>query len=92
MTVTTGRAVFVVERLRYQFVNWTGGRCLPHGDEGAEAVYRRRPLIFDSVAAIDVLLFSFLKQVSSGGHTNSHGHPHFSTIGDQVGVRVRAGR
>jgi hypothetical protein len=36
-----------------------------------------------------MLLFSFLKQVGSRGHTNSHCHPHFSFIGDQVEVRVR---
>jgi hypothetical protein len=34
------------------------------------------------VAALDMLLFSFLKQVGSGGHTNPHGHPHFSFSGD----------
>ena len=45
------------------------------------------PLIED--AALDVLLFSFFKQVGPRGHTNSHGHPHFSTIGDQVEFRVR---
>ncbi|HTS58726.1 MAG TPA: hypothetical protein VMH03_14350, partial [Terriglobales bacterium] len=54
-----------------------------------EAVDRDRPLIFNSVAALDVLLFSFFKQVGPRGHTNSHCHPHFSTIGDQVEVRVR---
>jgi len=33
--------------------------------------------IFNSVAALDMLLFSFLKQVGPGGHTNSHFHPRF---------------
>jgi hypothetical protein len=38
---------------------------------------------------LDVLLFSFLEQVGSRGHTNPHCHPHFSFLGDQVEVRVR---
>lgn len=42
-----------------------------------------------AIAALDVLFFSFLKQVGSCGHTNSHGSPHFSFIGDQVEVRAR---
>jgi hypothetical protein len=44
--------VLSVERVRYQFVNWIGSRYFPHGGEGAEAVHRHRPLIFDSVPAI----------------------------------------
>jgi hypothetical protein len=55
----------------------------------AETVHRNRPLIFNSVAALDMLLFSFLKQIGSRGHTNSHGHPHFSFTVDQVEIRVR---
>ena len=54
-----------------------------------KTVHRDWPLIFNSVAALDMLLFSFFKQVGSRGHTNPHGYPHFSTIGDQVEVRVR---
>jgi hypothetical protein len=41
------------------------------------------PFIFNAVAALDMLLFSFLKQVGSGGHTNPHGDPHFTTIGNR---------
>jgi hypothetical protein len=50
---------------------------LAYGDKRAETVHGDRPLIFDSVAALDVLLFSFFKQVCPRGHTNSHGHPQF---------------
>jgi hypothetical protein len=78
-----------IERLCHEVTNSIGSGYLAHGDERAEAVHRDRSLIFDSVAALDVLLFSFLKQVGSGGHTNPHGHPHFSFLGDQVEVRVR---
>ena len=39
-------------------------------------------------ARLDVLSFSFFKQVGPGSHTNSHCHPHFSFIGDQVEVRA----
>jgi len=41
------------------------------------------------LAVLDVFLLSFLAQVGSGGHKNSHGHPRFSLIGDPVEVRVR---
>src|ERR1700722_6307658 len=61
---------------------------LPDGDERAQAVCRNRPLIFDLVTALDVLLLPFLKQVGPRGHTNSHGRPHFSTVCDRVEVRV----
>jgi hypothetical protein len=54
-----------------------------------KAVHGYRPLIFDSVAALNMLLFSFFVQVGPGGHTNPHGHPHFSLIGDQDESRVR---
>jgi len=77
-----------VESLCHEVASSVGLGYLAHGDERAEAVDRDRPLIFNSVAALDVLLFSFFKQVGPRGHTNSHCHPHFSTIGDQVEVRV----
>ncbi|MGC1224691.1 MAG: hypothetical protein WA872_23150, partial [Candidatus Sulfotelmatobacter sp.] len=76
-----------IERLRHEFPDWVRIGYLAHGDERAEAVHRDRPLIFNSVAALDMLLFSFLKQVGFRGHTNSHCHPHFSFIGDQVEIR-----
>jgi hypothetical protein len=78
-----------VERLCHQLTNSIGFEHLAYGDERAETVHWEWALIFDTVAALDVLLFSLLKQVGSGGHTNPHGHPHFSFVGDQVEVRVR---
>ncbi|MGA8491605.1 MAG: hypothetical protein WB711_14355 [Terriglobales bacterium] len=77
-----------IERLCHEVANSVGLGYLSNGDERAKTVHRDWPLIFNSVAALDVLLFSFLKQVGPRGHTNSHCHPHFSTIGDQVQVRV----
>src|SRR5579862_1086799 len=66
-----------IERLCHEVPNsvWIG--YLTHRDERTETVHRDRPLIFDSIAELDVLLFSFLKQVGSRGHTNSHDRPHF---------------
>jgi hypothetical protein len=58
-------------------------------DSWAVVAWADLPPIFDSVAALDMLLLSLLKQVGPGGHTTSHGHPHFSFVGDQVEVRVR---
>jgi hypothetical protein len=80
---------YPIERLCHEVANSVGIGYLAHGDERTKAVHWHWPLIFNSVAALDVLLFSFLKQVGSGGHTNPHGHPHFSLLGDQVEVRVR---
>src|ERR1700730_2991930 len=77
------------ERLCHDVPNPVGLADLAHSDKRAKTVHRGWSLIFNSVAALDVLSFSFLEQVSPRGHTNSHGHPHFSTIGDQVEVRVR---
>src|SRR5260370_2027822 len=74
------RTASSVDRLRHQLVDRIGDGHLPHGDEGAEAVHRYWPLIFNSVAALDMLLFPFLKQVGSRGHTNSQDPPHFSSI------------
>src|SRR5258708_34451186 len=74
------RTASSVDRLRNQFVDRIGDGQLPNGDEGAETVHGDRPLIFDSVAALDMFLFSFLKQVASRGHTSSHDHPHFSSM------------
>src|ERR1700738_865194 len=71
------RTASSVDRLRNQLVDRIGDGHLPHGDEGAEAVYGNWPLLFDSVAARDVFLFPFFVQVGPGGHTNPHGHPHF---------------
>jgi hypothetical protein len=34
------------------------------------------------IAAFGVFLFSFFEKIGSGGHTNSHGHPHFSLAGN----------
>jgi hypothetical protein len=62
------------------------------GDEGAEAVHRYRPLIFDSVAALGVFLFPFFVHVGPGGHTNPHGHLHFSFSGVWVVKGGRSGR
>jgi hypothetical protein len=78
-----------IERLCHEVANSVGIGYLAHGDERTEAVHWHWALIFNSVAALDVLLFSFLKQVGSGSHTNPHGDPHFSLLGDQVEVRVR---
>src|ERR1700733_4253732 len=68
-----------IERLCHEFSNAIGIGDLAYGDERAQAVHRERPLLFNSVAALDVLLFSFLEQVDPCDHTNSHGHPHFLT-------------
>src|SRR5208282_2248175 len=78
-----------IECLCHEVSNSVGLGYLAHGDERAKTVHRDWPLIFNSVAALDVLLFSFFKQVGPRGHTNSHRNPHLSTIGDQVEVRVR---
>ena len=85
LSVSSG---YPVECLCHQLTNSVGIGYFAYGDERAETVHWGWALIFDSVAALDGLLFSFLKQIGSGGHTNSYGHPHFSTIGDQVEVRV----
>src|SRR5258708_35287180 len=69
-----------VDRLRNQFIDRIGDGQLPNGDEGADTVHGDRPLIFDSVAALDVCFFSFLKQVASRGQPKSHVHRHFSTM------------
>jgi hypothetical protein len=61
----------------HEVPNSVGLGCLAHGDERAETVHGNRSLIFYPVAPIDVLLFSFFKQVGPGGHTKPHGHPHF---------------
>jgi hypothetical protein len=76
------------ERLCHEVANSVGLGYLAHGGERAKTVHGDRPLIFNSVAALDVLFLSFFKQVGSRGHTNSHGRPHFSFIGDRVEVRV----
>src|SRR6266849_2846136 len=72
-----------------QFAECTRRGNFPHGDERTKAVHRYRPLIFNSVAAVNMLLFAFLKQVGPRGDTNSHDHPHFWLIGGHVEVRAR---
>ena len=42
-----------------------------------ETVHWTRPFIFNAVTAVDVFSFSLFVQIGSGGHTNSHDHPHF---------------
>src|SRR6266481_1883377 len=78
-----------IERLCEEVANSVGLGYLAHGDERAKTVHGDRPLIFNSVAPLDMLSLSFLKQLGSRAHTNLHSHPHFSTIGDRVEVRVR---
>jgi hypothetical protein len=46
------------------------------------------PFIFNPVAALGVFLFPSFVQVGPHGHTNSHGHPHFSSVSDRVARRV----
>jgi hypothetical protein len=53
------------------------GRHFPHSYEGAKTVCSYWTFIFDSVAAFNMLSFSFFKQAGFRGHTNPHGHPHF---------------
>ena len=77
-----------IERLGDQFAKCVRSGYLPHGDEGAKAVHRYGPLIFNSVTALDMLLFAFLEQVGPRGHTNSHDNPHFSSLDDRVEVGV----
>ena len=78
-----------IKRLRHKVANSIRLGYLANGDEGAETVHWDWPLIFNSVAALDMLLLSFLKQFGPRGHTNSHGFPHFSFLGDPVEVHVR---
>src|SRR5208337_1672530 len=61
----------------HEVANCVGLGYLAHGGERAKTVHRNRPLIFNSVAALDVLSFSFVIQVGPRSHTNSHCHPHF---------------
>lgn len=70
-----------MERLGHQFAERIGVRLFADSDERAETVHWNWPFLFNSVAALDMLLFSSLKQVGPGGHTNSHVHPHFCALG-----------
>ena len=87
----TVRTVFSIERLSHEVIKRTCSGYFPHGDERAKPVHRYWPLIFNSITALDMLSFAFLKQSGPGGHTNSHDNPHFSLIAGPVEVRSRGG-
>jgi hypothetical protein len=67
---------FPVDCLSHPVSNGILGWHFPHCYVRAETVYGHWLLIFNSVVARDVLSLS-LEQFDSGGHPNSHGHPHF---------------
>jgi hypothetical protein len=69
-----------MERLSYQFTEWIRIRLFADRDERTETVHWNRAFLFNSVAALDVLLFSSLKQIGSGSDTNPHGYPHFCFV------------
>ena len=87
--MVTPRTVFSMKCVRHEFFDWVCMGCFRHRDERAKAIHRYGVLIFNSVTALDVLLFSFLKQVGSRGDTNPHGHRCSSSVSDQAEVRVR---
>jgi hypothetical protein len=60
-SIRTLQTALSVERLCYQLADWIRVSNLAHGDEGAHAIDRDWPLIFNAVAALNVLLFPFLK-------------------------------
>src|ERR1700722_14784393 len=64
------------ESLGDQFESVAGG-WLPHRDKGTKSVHSNWAVVFNSVAAFAVFLFSFFVKIGSGGPTNSHGHPLF---------------
>src|SRR5580698_1227452 len=66
-----------IERLCHEIPNPIRILYLAYHDERAETIYGGWPLLFNSVASLDMLLLPFSKQVGPRGHTNSHGHPHF---------------
>jgi len=70
--------VVSVERLSYEIAKPVRSGQFPSGDKRAETVHRNRPLILNWIAALDMLLLPFLKQIGACGHTNSLGYPRSS--------------
>ncbi|HEV2172081.1 MAG TPA: hypothetical protein VGR71_00865 [Nitrospira sp.] len=69
-----------MESLSYKARQYVFDRQVSHSQERAHPVHGYWALILDPVAALDVLLLAFLKQLGSCGHTNSHGYSRFSPV------------